>query len=135
MLLTNPNEGEVRTTVIEEDLSFVNIGQPAEIYFDARPDVAVTGEVARIVPQRVAGEARPLYHVYLSLLEPLPDGVFPGMTADASLLIDSANEVLRLPRALVAVRSDGTATVNVWQDGRAVPHDITTDLLSTGVVT
>ena len=124
LLLTNPFMGEVRTTVIEEDLSLVKIGQPAEIFFDARPDVVVMGEVARIVPQRVVGEARPLYHVYLSLIVPLPEGVFPGMTADASLLIKRVEDVLRLPRALVATRSDGTATVNVWENGRSVPHDI-----------
>ena len=128
VLLTNPAQGEVRTTVIEEDLSLVTIGQPAEIYFDARPDVVVNGQVARIVPQRVAGEARPLYHVYLSLNDPLPDGVYPGMTADASLLIDRATDVLRLPRALVAARSDGTATVEAWENGRAVPRDITIGL-------
>ena len=128
ILLTDPAQGEVRTTVIEEDLSLVTLGQPAEIYFDARPDVVVNGQVARIVPQRVTGEARPLYHVYLSLNDPLPDGVFPGMTADASLLIDQAKAVLRLPRALVAAQSDGTATVEVWQNGRSVPQDITIGL-------
>jgi HlyD family secretion protein len=127
-LLTDPRQGEVRTTVVEEDLSFVTVGQPAEIYFDARPDVLVDAAVARIVPQRVQGEARPLYHVYLSLNDPVPDGVYPGMTADASLLIDGAADVLRLPRALVAVRSDGTATVKVWEDGQAVAHEVTTGL-------
>jgi len=130
LLLTNPAMGEVRTTVIEEDLSMVAIGQPVEIYFDARPDVTVTGEVVRLVPQRVPGEARPLYDVYLSLNDPLPEGVYPGMTADASLLIDKADDVLRLPRALVAARSDGTATVDVWENGRSVPHDITLGLRS-----
>jgi len=128
LLLTNPAMGEVRTTVIEEDLSMVAIGQPVEIYFDARPDVVVTGEVVRLVPQRVPGEPRPLYDVYLSLNDPLPEGVYPGMTADASLLIDKAEDVLRLPRALVAARSDGTATVDVWENGRSVPHDITLGL-------
>ena len=128
VLLTDPAQGEVRTTVIEEDLAQVTIGQAAEIYFDARPDVLVQGQVARIVPQRVAGEARPLYYVYLSLDEPLPEGVFPGMTADASLLIARTAEVLRLPRALVAARADGTATVQVWENGRAVAHSITTGL-------
>jgi RND family efflux transporter MFP subunit len=128
ILLTNPAQGEVQTTVIEEDLAQVTIGQAAEIYFDARPDVLVAGEVARIVPQRVTGEARPLYHVYLSLNDPLPEGVYPGMTADASLLIDRAQDVLRLPRALVAARSDGTATVEIWQNGHTVPTDITTGL-------
>jgi len=128
VLLTNPALGEVRTTVIEEDLSLVEIGQSAEIYFDARPDVVVSGEVARIVPQRVAGEARPLYYVYLSLNEALPDGVYPGMTADASLLINRIEDALRLPRALVATRLDGLATVEVWENDRTVPHDISTGL-------
>lgn len=128
VLLTNPAQGEVQTTIIEEDLSRVAVGQAAEIYFDARPDALVNGQVARIVPQRVAGEARPLYHVYLSLNDPLPEGVYPGMTADASLLIDRAEDVLRLPRALVAARADGTAAVEVWENGRSVPHDITTGL-------
>lgn len=124
VLLTNPAQGEVRTTIIEEDLSMVSIGQPAEIYFDARPDVQVNGEVSRIVPQRVAGEARPLYYVFLSMNEPLPEGVYPGMTADASLLIDKVENVLRLPRALVAARSDGTATVKVWENESAVAREI-----------
>jgi hypothetical protein len=128
VLLTDPALGEVRTTVIEEDVSLVEIGQPAEIYFDARPGVVVNGAVTRIVPQRVAGEARPLYHVYLNLDDPLPEGVYPGMTADASLVINSAEDVLRLPRALVAARSDGTATVSVWENGRVVSRDITVGL-------
>lgn len=127
-LLTNPTAGEVRTTIIEEDLSLIDIGQSAEIYFDARPDVLVAGEVSRIVPQRVEGEARPLYHVYLSLLDPLPEGVYPGMTADASLLIERVEDVVRLPRALVATRADGSATVEVWDLGRVVSRDITTGL-------
>jgi HlyD family secretion protein len=128
LLLTDPAQGEARVTIIEEDLSMVTIGQIAEIYFDARPDVVVMGEVSRIVPKRVAGEARPLYHVYLSLNDALPDGVYPGMTVDASLLIDNAGDVLRLPRSLVATRSDGTATVNVWENGRSMPHEISTGL-------
>lgn len=128
VLLTDPAQGEVRATVIEEDLSLVATGQLAEIYFDAPPDVLVSGTVARIVPQRVAGEARPLYYVYLQLNDPLPEGVYPGMTADASLLIAGETDVLRLPRALVAARSDGTATVEVWTNGRALPREITTGL-------
>lgn len=128
VLLTNPDQGEVRTTIIEEDLSIVAIGQKAEIYFDARPDILVNGEVSRIVPQRVEGEARPLYYVYLSLNDALPEGVFPGMTADASLLIDRAEDVLRLPRALVAARSDGTAVVDTWENGQIVSREISVGL-------
>ena len=128
IVLADPQQGEVQTTVIEEDLSQVQVGQTAEIYFDARPELSVMGEVARIVPQRVVNEARPLYHVYLSLLDPLPDSVFPGMTADASIIIVAQDNVLRLPRALVQARSDGTATLEIWQDGQAMSREVTVGL-------
>lgn len=128
VLITNPAAGEVRTTVIEEDLSQVTIGLMAEVYFDARPDIEVQGMVARIVPQRVAGEARPLYHVFITLLDPVPENVFAGMTADASILIEGIETTVRLPRALVAARSDNTATVKVWQNGRSQTQEITVGL-------
>lgn len=128
LLLSDPTAGEVRTTVIEEDLSRVEVGQAAEIYFDARPDVVVAGQVDRIVPQRVAGEPRPLYYVYLSLADALPDGVLPGMTADASIVIDEVADVLRLPRALVQARGDGTAVIDIWQNSEATSRDITVGL-------
>lgn len=124
ILMADPSVGEVRTTVIEEDLADLIIGQPAELFFDARPDIAVQGQVSRIVPQRVVGEARPLYHVFVGLEESLPDGVFPGMTADASIIVAETFDTVRLPRTLVRPRSDGTATVELWQNGQEVEKEI-----------
>ncbi|MCP4416529.1 MAG: HlyD family efflux transporter periplasmic adaptor subunit [Chloroflexi bacterium] len=128
VLLSDPSLGEVRTTVIEEDLADVQIGQPAELFFDARPDLAVQGTVARIVPQRVMGEARPLYHVYITLDERLPEAVFPGMTVDASIIVAEELDTVRLPRTLVRPRSDGTAVVQLWQNGQQVEQEITVGL-------
>ena len=128
ILLADPTQGEVRTTVIEEDLSLVKIGQPAELFFDARPDLAIMGEVSRIVPRRVEGEARPLYHVYISPTDPLPPEVVPGMTADASIIIDQVDDTLRLPRALALPRSDGTAIVKIWQNGRVSEQTVNVGL-------
>lgn len=124
VLLADPAVGEVRTTVIEEDLADVQIGQPAELFFDARPDIAVQGKVARLVPQRVVGEARPLYHVYVTLEDRLPEGVFPGMTVDASIIVAERFGTVRLPRTLVRPRSDGSAIVELWQNGRRVERQI-----------
>jgi HlyD family secretion protein len=124
VLLADPTQAEVRTTVIEEDVSLLEIGQRAELFLDARPDVAIQGTVARIVPQRVAGEARPLYHVYIQGEESLPDAVFPGMTVDASIIIDQETGALRLPRSLVQARSDGTAVVELWRNNRRVSKEI-----------
>lgn len=128
LLLTDPGKGEVRTTIIEEDLSLIEIGQTAEIFFDGRPEISVAGAVSRLVPQRVAGEARPLYHVYIGLEDDLPEGVVPGMTADASVTIAAEQDVVRLPRALVRAKSDGTAVVELWRNGERTPHDINVGL-------
>lgn len=117
LLLADPAVVEVQTEVIEEDLPLLNLGQSAELFFDARPDVAVLGRVDRIVPRRIAGEDRPLYTVYLSLDDALPSGVLPGMTVDASIIIDARIDALRLPRGLVRGGGD-EATVDVWRDGR-----------------
>lgn len=128
VLLADPHLGEVRTTVIEEDLADVQIGQPVELFFDARPDLAVPGTVARLVPQRVVGEARPLYHVYITIEERLPDGVFPGMTVDASILVAEVLDTVRLPRTLLRPRSDGTAVVELWQNGQRVEREVVVGL-------
>lgn len=115
--LLDPTAVEGRVTVIEEDLPLVKAGQPVEVFFDARPDAVKQGWVARIVPQREASSDRPLYPVYVALDE-LPEGLFPGMTVDVSIIIASRSDVLRLPRALVRARSDGTAQVKVWARGQ-----------------
>lgn len=111
--LLDPAAVEAKVTVVEEDLPLIEAGQMVDFFFDARPDATVQGRVARIVPQRESGSDRPLYPVYIALDE-LPDGLFPGMTVDASIIIASRSDVLQLPRALVRARSDGTAEVGVW---------------------
>lgn len=116
ILLADPTQAEVRTTVIEEDLSLVQISQPAELFLDALPQLELFGQVSRIVPQRIVGEARPLYHVYITLDAPLPDATYPGMTADSAIVVAEEPNVLRLPRALVQARSDGTAVLDLWDN-------------------
>jgi HlyD family secretion protein len=103
---------EVEATVIEEDLPLVQVGQAVELFFDALPEAQVQGHVIRIVPQRLPGD-RPLYPVYIAV-DDLPSDLVAGMTADSSIVVEARHDVLRLPRALVRARSDGTATVQVW---------------------
>ena len=114
--LADPRALEVRTTVIEEDLPLVRPGQPVEVFFDAAPDAVAIGIVSRVVPSRVQGEPRPLYHVYIDIEYP-PDEVVSGMTADASIVVAKRSDVLRLPRAIVRAGPGGTARVEVWSGG------------------
>lgn len=122
LLLADVRQGEVLASVIEEDLPLVRVGQRVELYFDAAPDSTITGRVSRIVPQRT-GTDRPLYAVYITIDE-LPEMLLPGMTADAIIIIQRQEDVLRLPRTLIRAGSDDTATVQVWHDGVAEPRPI-----------
>ena len=127
VLLSDPNQIEVRATVIEEDLPLVAPDQPVELFFDAQPADSVEGRVVRIVPQRVRGENRPLYHVYISVESP-PDGVLPGMTADASITVDRRPGVLRLPRSVIRAAPAGKAVVKVWAGGRRLERTVAVGL-------
>lgn len=120
--LVKPHALEVVTQIIEEDLPLVQIGQQAQVFFDAAPENIVNGRVSRIVPERVSDD-RPLYLVYLELVE-IPDSLVSGMTADASIIIDQRMDVSQLPRAMVHARPDGTADLKIWRDDREVPVQV-----------
>jgi len=122
LLLADVRQGEVLASVIEEDLPLVRVGQRVELYFDAAPDSTITGTVSRIVPQRT-GTERPLYAVYIAVDE-LPETLLPGMTADAIIIIQRQEDVLRLPRTLIRAGNDDTATVQVWHNGAAEPRTV-----------
>jgi multidrug efflux pump subunit AcrA (membrane-fusion protein) len=123
LLLADPTAAEVRSKVIEEDLPLVQIDQAAELFFDAQPLEAIPGRVTRLVPQRITGEDRPLYYVYITP-DVLPSGVVAGMTADAAIIIAQRSAVLRLPRALVRPDAQGSAVVEVWEKSQKARHEV-----------
>jgi multidrug efflux pump subunit AcrA (membrane-fusion protein) len=132
-LLVDPQALEVRATVIEEDLPLVKVGQPAELYFDALPDMVRTGRVTRIVPVRVPREDRPLYYVFLSIEGGAP-GLASGMTADAAIIVAEARDALRLPRGLLRGGSGDTASARVWVDGEIQDRQVQTGLRGSGYI-
>jgi RND family efflux transporter MFP subunit len=126
LLLADTSAVEVRSTVIEEDLTQVQMGQPVELAFDAEPGLTVQGHVSRIVPQR-CDATRALYPVYIALDEPAP-GILPGMTVDATIAIARRQDVLRLPRALVRAGAGDAAQVQVWANGQIEDRKVTVGL-------
>ena len=122
LVLSNPKELMAEVTVVEEDYPLVEAGQAAELFFDALPDEPVTGRLARIVPRRADGE-RAVYTIFISL-DSIPDKLAPGMTVDASIVINRKDAVLRLPRALLKARSDGSAQIKVWDGMQSVDREV-----------
>ncbi len=110
---SDPTQVEAEVTVIEEDYPLVQVGQQAELFFDARPEAKIGGRVARIVPQRSATSNTPVYPVYITL-DAAAAELAPGMTVDSSVVIAARQNVLRLPRSLARARADGTTQVKVW---------------------
>lgn len=108
----DPKALEVKANVTEEDFPLIQIGQEAEVYFDARPDVTATGKISRIIPNRIEGD-RPLYAIYITLDE-VPDGLADGMTADTAITIAKRENVLCLPRAVVRASGGDTSVVKIW---------------------
>ena len=108
----NPKALEVIANVTEEDYPLISVGQAAEIYFDARPDVTIQGKVDRIIPIRIEGD-RPRYNIYITLNE-VPDGLADGMTSDAAITIKNRTGVLCLPRSVVRASGVDEVTLKVW---------------------
>ena len=106
---------EIEASLVEEDVPLVQPGLPVECFFDARPEDTFAARVDRLVPQRRPDDDRPLYTVYITLDEGADlHSLLPGMTMDASIVLDRRSDVLILPRTLVRARSDGTARIEVW---------------------
>ncbi len=124
--LIDPQALEVEASVAERDLALVQVGQVAQLLFDAQPDLTATGRVERIVPSRLSG-SQALYPVYLTF-DQLPGGLAADMSVDISVTIAGKSNVLRLPRAAVRARPDNTAQVNVWVEDHIEPRSIKTGL-------
>jgi len=103
---------EVLTTVGEQDILSVEIGQTAEVVLDAVPDRTYPARVSRIVPTRTPGGGVVTYQVYLTFSEPTT-GMLPDMSADAEIIMAEARDVLVLPKRALKVRPGGTAQVEV----------------------
>ena len=124
--MADPGAMELYATIIEEDYPVTKISQTVETFFDALPEHTALGRIARIVPEKIENE-RPLYAIYIEL-ERVPSGLAEGMTADAEIIIDLREGVLRLPRSLVKARSDGSAEVSLWRNNREVERSVQTGL-------
>lgn len=122
----DPKALEVIANITEEDYPIISVGQSAEVYFDARPDVTVQGRIERIIPKRIEGD-RPRYHIYISLNQ-VPDGLADGMTADVAITIEKRTGVLCLPRSVVRASGVDEVSLKVWTNQTIETRTVTVGL-------
>ena len=126
---------EVEIDVNESYIAQVRNGQPARIALDAYPDTSFAGNVRQVVP--TADRQKATVQVKVSILDRDPR-ILPEMGAKVLFAKDGGEAASRPWRVLVPaealVRSGGSASVWVVEDGRAAARAVETGIERDGRV-
>ena len=101
--------------ISEIDIPFVEVGQPAELVFDAYFETTFMGEVTQIAPvgRNVQGVVE--YSVRIKMLD-ADDRIKPGMTAAVNIIVSEKDDILVVPNEAI-VNIDGQDHVFVKRNG------------------
>jgi HlyD family secretion protein len=94
---------QANITVDEADIGEVQQGQPVRFTVDAFPDAEFEGRVSQVRQQGVDTQGVVSYTVVVEADNP-GGRLLPGMTANAEIIIDETENVLRLPNAALRFR-------------------------------
>jgi HlyD family secretion protein len=106
--------GQVRMRALfnETDIGSVQPGQEATVTVDAYPDRPFRGKVEKIEPQAVVQQSVTMFPVLVTLAN--REGLLkPGMTGEASVLVDRREAVLAVPNDAVRNVREGVATAEM----------------------
>jgi len=123
IVLADLSQMEMRITIGQDNIISIKPGMSAEINLDALPGKNLSGKVDYMLPQKSATSQTVTYEVYLSLGE-VDDGLLPGMTGGATILVAEKHDVLRLPRRLVKIAPDGSGRVEVLEQGQPAFREV-----------
>lgn len=114
----------VRLTVNEVDVPALEVGQRADVEFDALPDFAATGKVSEIAKEGAVSQGVVTFSVWLTL-DVANDALKPGMSAAATIVTEVARDALLVPNAAVKSTTDGSSYVEVLDEGADEPRRVT----------
>jgi multidrug efflux pump subunit AcrA (membrane-fusion protein) len=118
---------EIVAGFAEADAIKIAVGQPVTITFPALPDTEVAGRVAAVSLTSTVVSDVVTYDETIDLINP-PSTVKEGMTADASVVDQTATNALYIPSA--AITTTGTrSTVELLQNGATTVTPVTTGLV------
>lgn len=119
--LPDPSQMQVKGLVNEANIRLVKLGQKATIRLEAFPNQVFNGEV-RVVndypePSNwMGGSMSKEYMTTILVLDP-PEGIKPGLTAEAKILVNEIQDALLLPVQAVFEYSGKTYAVT-YKDGQ-----------------
>ena len=106
-------------SVDELDITSIKEGQTVTVTADATPNVTYTGTVTNVSLIGTSSNGVTTYPVEVTIDE--PGSLLPGMNVDASIVVDSAEDVLAVPVSAVqrggwvAVKGGGAAAAGTTQ--------------------
>lgn len=109
---------EIVADLSEIDVAAVELGQEVELRFDALPDQVFQGHVARLAATGTVVQGVVNYPVTIHLDEPVA-AIRPGMSANASIIIDRRDNVLLVPNRTIRSQG-GQYMVRVLRNGLPV---------------
>ncbi|MCL6520790.1 MAG: HlyD family efflux transporter periplasmic adaptor subunit [Firmicutes bacterium] len=136
-LLTIRPQGDMdlEASVNELDIGQVHVGQAATVTVDAFPGKFFQGTVTEIAGQATSQNGVATFPVWIAVQQ--PEGLLPGMTGHAQIVVTQRQNVLRVPTEAVVQPSGGLSAtpngrglVQVLQNGQPVRR-----VVQLGVVT
>ncbi len=120
MTVVNPSMMQVLARVNQVDISQLYVGQSAEIRLEAYPELVFPGNVESIgaisTPSNYLKRIR--YFSVVVSIQGSNEKLLPDLTATVDLQLESAKDVLILPREAVVIRN-GQAMVEVHENGKS----------------
>lgn len=110
----------------EVDLPSLEVGQRADIEFDALPDLTATGKVIEIADEGTVSSGVVTYDVTLSL-DVADPALRSGMSSAATIVTAIAKDAVLVSNAAVKSNTDGSSYVLVMEDGATTPTQVTVE--------
>ena len=126
LTLSNMSNLEIVAGFAEADATKITTGQSATVTLSALTGTSIPAKVTAVSPVSTVVSNVVTYDVTVGLTDP-PSDVKPGMTANVSVVVASANNVLELPTSAITT-AGRLSTVTVLKNGKQTTQTVTTGL-------
>lgn len=92
-------------TINEIDIAKVKLNQPATLVFDAVEELTLTGKVTDIASAASTNQGVVTYGITITL-DTINELIKPGMTVDASIIVDRRTDIVFVPNSAIQARGD-----------------------------
>lgn len=110
--LVNEAAYHINVNVDEIDIDQISVGQAVDVTLDALADTTLTGTIAEIAPTSASAGGVVTYLVTINIVDAGDVMLRPGMSANASIVVQEVDDVLIVPNWAVRLdRESGNAFV------------------------